>query len=120
MRTDSESTSQSVAILLRPRAANYEHASWNRKHDQPWRHSLPDRHLDILVRAEVSRYAMISGFRDPTTLLPPSSLWPCPRQISAHAIGAFQDFTELFLAGEQDVDLDMDLAQPPGPFCRTP
>lgn len=26
--------------------------------------------------------------------------------------------TECFLAGDQDVDLDMDLAQPLGPFCR--
>lgn len=35
----------------------------------------------------------------------------------AHAIGVSQDFAECFLAGDQDVDLD--LAQRLGPFCRT-
>lgn len=35
----------------------------------------------------------------------------------AHAIGASQDFAECFLDGDQDVDLD--LAQRLGPFCRT-
>jgi addiction module HigA family antidote len=35
----------------------------------------------------------------------------------AHAIGVSQDFAECFLAGDHDVDLD--LAQRLGPFCRT-
>ncbi|WP_313347970.1 SymE family type I addiction module toxin [Stenotrophomonas sp.] len=35
----------------------------------------------------------------------------------AHAIGVSQDFAECFLAGDYDVDLD--LAERLGPFCRT-